>query len=185
MATFDITNNAFSDPIVNGGKDLAAKIPSAVILVLVGIVIIRILSWIFQLFIGLVRLPKGLKGILVSIVDAILWIFLAIITLQALGLGNIALVFSGSLAALGLALAAGGSNLASDILGGVFLAQDRDFNVGDHVIAGENKTEGIIEGMDMRRTRIRDNEGKLHVMPNSVIERKEWVLLNKKKDLKS
>lgn len=166
--------SAFRSALPNLGK--------AVIVLLFGIVIIRLTSWAAQAFIGLVRMPKGLKGILISIVDAMLWVFLVIVFLKELGLGEIALVFSGSIAVLGLALAGGASTLAADILAGIFLAKDRDFNVGDEVIAGENKTQGIIDGMDMRRTRLRAEDGNLHIIPNSVIERKEWVLLAKKKD---
>jgi small-conductance mechanosensitive channel len=182
MSFFDLGNNPLTDPIVNGVNHLLPRIPGAVVELLFGFVLIRLLSWIAQAFIGLVRLPKGLKGILISLVDALLWIFLAIVVLQSLGLHDIAIIFSGSLAAVGLAVAAGGSSLAADILGGIFLAKDRDFNIGDEVIAGEDKTTGVIEAMDMRRTRIRAIDGKLHVIPNSVIERKEWVLLAKKKD---
>jgi small-conductance mechanosensitive channel len=121
--------------------------------------------------IGFARLPHGLKGIIFSLVDALLWVFLIIGVLQALGLNNIALAFSGSLAAVGLAFGVGASSLAADIL-----AKDRDFAVGDLVMAGEGPTEGVIESMDMRRIRIRDKSGHLHVIPNSVVERKEWIL---------
>ncbi len=129
-----------------------------------------------------VRLPRGLKAILVSLIRSILWAFLVIATLRGLGLSSFALIFSGALAAVGFALASGASSFAGDILAGIFLAHDRDFNVGDEVRAGEDKTEGTIESMDMRRTRIRAKDGRLHVIPNSVIERKEWVFLNKKSE---
>lgn len=183
MALLDLQNQ-FTDPAISGFNHVVPRIPGAIISLLFGIVLIRVLSWIIQAFVGLVRLPHGLKTVLISLIDALLWLFLAIVVLQSLGLNQIALVFSGSLAAVGLALAAGGSSLASDILGGIFLAKDRDFSIGDEVIAGEDKTKGIVESMDMRRIRIRTSDGHLHIIPNSVIERKEWVLLNKKKDLK-
>ena len=130
------------------------------------------------------RLPKGLRGIVLSLIDALLWVFLTISVLQALGLSNLALIFSGSVAALGLALGSGASSLAADVLAGIFLAQDKDFDVGDEIIAGEKPTQGIIENMDMRRTRVRAKDGRLHIIPNSVIERKEWVLIDRRKDLR-
>jgi small-conductance mechanosensitive channel len=103
--------------------------------------------------------------------------------LHALNLDNLALVFSGGIAAIGLAMGVGGSALASDVLSGVFLAQDKDFNIGDFIRAGDPPVEGVLESMDMRRTRITDKDGKLHVIPNSVIERKEWVVLTRKRDM--
>jgi hypothetical protein len=31
--------------------------------------------------------------------------------------------------------------------------------------------------MDARRVRLRDADGTLHVVPNSVVERKEWIVI--------
>ncbi|MBW3538286.1 mechanosensitive ion channel family protein [Candidatus Parcubacteria bacterium] len=181
----DILTNVLTDPIVKGFYDVLPKVPQVVVALLFGFVLIRILSWIAQAFLGLVRLPKGLRGIIVSLMDGLLWVFLIIAILQSIGLGQVALAFSGSVVALGLALGAGASSLAADILAGIFLAKDRDFSVGDELMAGDKPTEGVVESMDMRRTRIRDKDGRLHIIPNSVIERKEWVVLAKSKDRRS
>jgi moderate conductance mechanosensitive channel len=175
-----LENNVFSDEVVRTFENIVPKLPSALIGLLVGILIIKLLSWFGQALLGLVRMPSGLRGIMISMLDGVLWVVLAVSILQTLGLEKLALALSGSIAILGLAVATGASSLAADILAGIFLAKDRDFSVGDNVIAGENKTEGVIEKMDMRRTRIRGKDGQLHVIPNSVIERKEWVLLEKK-----
>ena len=177
-------NTAFMEKITDGINNILPQIPAAIVFFLIGFVIIRILSWVAEAILGLFRFPKGLKGIVHSLVDALLWLFLIISILQVLGLTGLALVFSGSIAALGLALGAGASSLAADILAGVFLSQDKDFDIGDQVRLGDGPTEGVIESMDMRRTRVRDKDGKLHVIPNSVIERKEWVVLTERKDLK-
>ncbi len=184
MAVLDLSGTgALTDPLINGLNRILPKLPAALIALLAGIVLIKVLGWIFELVIGLVRLPKGLKSILHSLISVILWVLLVISILQVLGLGSVIFVFSGSLLAAGLALSGGASSLAADVLGGIFLAKDRDFSVGDKIRAGEDGTEGIIESMDMRRTRIRAHDGKLHVIPNAVIERKEWVLLAKKSEL--
>ncbi len=179
-----ISSTALFDQVVASFDRIAPKVPIAVLGVLFGIVLIRIIAWIVQLSLSLVRLPKGLRGIIISLVDALLWVFLTITFLQNLGLSNLALIFSGGVAALGLALGAGASSLAADILAGIFLAQDRDFDIGDQVSAGEKPTVGIVESMDMRRTRIRDKDGHLHVIPNSVIERKEWIIMAQPKPQK-
>lgn len=185
MATFDVAPVELFDPIIEAANNIIPKIPQLVAALIFGAIVIKILSFIASILLSLVRMPKGLRGILESMITALLWVFLMITILdKVLGLSNIALLFSGSIAAIGLALAAGGSSLASDILAGIFLAKDRDFSVGDRLSAGDKPTEGVVESMDMRRTRIRDDEGKLHVIPNSVIERKEWVVLAKAKDLK-
>lgn len=184
MFPFNYSSNSVTDPLVSGASHILPKIPVAIGAFLFGIVVIRLISWLIQFLLGFVRLPRGLKGIIQSLSDALLWVFLIIGVMQVLGLNNIALAFSGSVVAIGLAIGNGASTLASDILAGIFLAKDRDFSIGDHVRAGEG-TEGIIENMDMRRIRIRDDKGRLHVIPNSVVERKEWVLITSRSDRKT
>lgn len=175
----NIDTTTLFDPLIEGIRHFLPKIPIAIAAFLLGWVIIKLLSWFFRFLLTFVRMPRGLKSIVHSMIDALLWIFLIIGILQVLGLNNVALAFSGAIIAVGVALGNGASTLASDILAGIFLARDRDFSIGDTVKAGEG-TEGIVENMDMRRIRIRDKGGHLHVIPNSVIERKEWVLINDK-----
>jgi small-conductance mechanosensitive channel len=180
----NLPNTGYLDQIQAWINSILPQVPGAVIALLFGILLIRIIAWVAELLLSLLSLPRGLRGILLSLTNALLWAFLIIAVLSALKLNNIAFAFSGGIAALGLALAAGGSTLAADILAGVFLARDPDFGVGDLVRAGESPTEGVVENMDMRRTRLRDKAGKLHVLPNSVIERKEWVVLATRRELK-
>lgn len=171
---------SFSDPLIEGMNDILPKIPKAIIALVAGYIAIKLFSVLARGILGAFRLPQGLRGILISVIDGLLWVFLIISVLQTLGMGNLVLILSGSLAAVGLAIASGTSSLVADIVAGIFLSKDKDFSVGDEVIAGEKPTEGTIESMDMRRTRIRDKDGQLHVIPNSVVERKEWVVLAKK-----
>lgn len=180
----DFSVKSFSESFISGFNTILPKLPGAIMALLVGYILIKIVGWVAEALLSLVRMHRGLRNILGSLISAVLWIFLAIVVLQSLGLGSLAIIFSGSLAAVGLALASGGSSLAADILGGIFLAQDKDFNVGDEVIAGDKQTKGVIKSMDMRRTRIETPDGKLHILPNSIIERNEWTLLSKKSDRK-
>jgi moderate conductance mechanosensitive channel len=182
MTALDLSSNNLLDPIISGVNQILPKLPAALVALVLGYLIIRILSWLSRIILSLWRMPRGLRNIIHSIIDTLLWVFLSISILQVLGLNNIAFVLSGSVAAIGLALAVGSSTLVSDILSGIFLARDRDFSLGDHVRAGDPAVEGTVEAMDMRRTRIRDADGNLHIMPNSVVERKEWILYAKRKD---
>jgi small-conductance mechanosensitive channel len=58
-----------------------------------------------------------------------------------------------------------------------------DFEVGDEVIVGETPTQGVIESLDARRVRLRDKDGILHIIPNSIVERKEWVLVHRRQEM--
>ena len=144
---------------------------------------VRFASRGIRLAFKLTALQRGLRDVIASAIEIAMWIVLSIWVLQALGFGNIIVFFSSSAIAIGLVLAAGGSTLLSDIVAGVFLARDTDFNVGDEVIAGETPTRGVIESMDARRTRLRDENGDLHVLPNSVVERKEWIVVHRRQEL--
>jgi moderate conductance mechanosensitive channel len=182
MASIDFSTS-FGDRILDGLSDLLPRLPEAVFNLLVGILIIRLTTRIARRLMKWFGVPSGLRGVVSSILESFLWIFLVIHLLTVLGFQGVIFFFSGSIAAIGLAMAAGGSTLVSDIIAGVFLAQDSDFNVGDEVIVGETPTQGVIERMDARRIRIRDKKGVLHVIPNSVVERKEWVVVKRRSEI--
>lgn len=185
MASLDFSIERLFGPVSNNINELLPKLPNALVTLLAGFVVIRIISWIAAWLIGYIRMPRGLKGIIISMLDALLAVFLIIVVLQSLGLNNLALIFTAGVAAVGIALGNGSVNMVSDIIAGVYLARDKDFAIGDIVKAGEEHTEGEILSMDMRRTRILDSNGNIHSMPNSVIERKEYVLITKKRDRKA
>ena len=182
MHTLDITNTTFSDPVIDGLNWVIPRLPGVVLLLLVGILVIRVVVRLLRFILSVTVVHVALRGVLVSVIEIFMWLFLSVKLLEALGFQNIVVLLTGSIAALGLAMAAGGSTLVSDIIAGIFLARDVDFDVGDEVIAGETPTRGVVESMDARRTRIRDQDGVLHVIPNSVVERKEWVLVRKGQD---
>lgn len=176
-------NSAFANTILEILKVLQEKSLAFLFQLLVGILIIRIIIRLLRLFLKLTQIQTSMRYVLTSIVETILWVMLLYRLLEVVGLHDIIFFFTGSIAAIGIAMAAGGSTLVSDIVAAIFLARDGDFNVGDEVIAGEGPTQGIIERMDARRTRIRDEDGNLHIIPNSVVERKEWVLVKSRTEL--
>jgi hypothetical protein len=62
----------------------------------------------------------------------------------------------------------------ADIIAGVFLASDPDFGTGFTIKSGE--ITGVIERIDLRKTRVRGQDGKLHIIPNKDIESKIWIV---------
>jgi small-conductance mechanosensitive channel len=154
-------------------------VPGALFDLLVGIVIIQLFTHVTRFVMRLLHVQPGLRGVLLGIIQTLLWLLLSVAILNELGFSGIIYFFTGSIFAVGLLLSAGGSTLITDVIAGVFLARDRDFNVGDEITAGETPTIGIIESMDARRVRLRDDKGVLHVLPNSVVERKEWMVLRR------
>ena len=64
----------------------------------------------------------------------------------------------------GLAIGFGAQSLVKDIIGGIFIIIEDQYNVGDVVrIAG---IAGIVEAINLRRTVLRDLDGIVHFIPN-------------------
>jgi small-conductance mechanosensitive channel len=132
-------------------------------------------------FLKITKLPQ-VRGIIISLSKFILWIMLLIFVFNNLGFGNFAIALSGSVLVLAFFLNTGVAPLITDVVAGVFLCTDPDFKTGSMVRLGngDNATEGIIKDVDMRKVRILDDDGRIHVVPNSVIEKNEWTVIEKK-----
>ena len=107
------------------------------------------------------------------------WIVILSAAFQALGLSELALALFGGTVLLIALVAWTASGAAADLLSGLLLAQDADFNVGARIRTGvhEQAVEGEIVALDSRKVRIRDDAGRLHVLPNRLVEGAPWVLL--------
>jgi small conductance mechanosensitive channel len=92
----------------------------------------------------------------------------AIVSLQfldALGVNLAPLLASAGVAGVAIGLAA--QNIVKDVLNGVLILIEDQFDVGDTVrLAG---LTGVVEGMTLRKTLVRDGDGTLYVIPNSQI----------------
>ena len=76
---------------------------------------------------------------------------------------------------IGLAVGLGAQSLVTDVVSGLFILFENQFLVGDFVEIGTAR--GIVEAVEVRHTQIRDEQGKLHIIPNGQI--KEVINLSK------
>lgn len=181
----DLSPTNLFDPITTHLNTVLSNLPTALVTLLVGILVIRVLSAISGWLISFIRLPRGLREILHSIINAVLGLFLVIVVLQTLQLNNAAVIVTALVAGLGIALGNGAIPLATDVVSGIYLGRDRYFSIGDIVEVGEpgfDRTQGEVMGLDLRRTRIKDKDGLVHSFPNTLIERHSYVLISKKRD---
>jgi small conductance mechanosensitive channel len=78
----------------------------------------------------------------------------------------------------GIAIGLGTQNLMRDILGGIFVLMEQQYNVGDIIsVAG---VSGKVEMVTLRMTQLRDVDGNVHFVPNgqaTVVTNmtKEWA----------
>jgi small-conductance mechanosensitive channel len=179
----DIATSAHTllEPVTVWLGGTAPSIPKAILLFIIGFIAIRVLSKVLTRALGLAKLPRGMIKVSVKLLDMVLWILLSIALLQLAGLSNVALAMSGAFAVLALAFAQGFSATVGDTISGLNLARDRHFRIGDKVRVGplDQKIEGVIVDMDTRKSRLKDNTGKIFVVPNSVIDRNSFTLLER------
>jgi len=108
---------------------------------------------------------KTLAGVIRTTGLAIIAVITGMQVLDTLGVNLAPLLASAGVAGIAIGLAA--QNIVKDMLNGVLILIEDQFNVGDTVrLAG---LAGTVEAMTLRKTTVRDSDGTLYVIPNSQI----------------
>jgi small conductance mechanosensitive channel len=108
---------------------------------------------------------KTVAGVIRTTGLAIIGLIAGMQFLDALGVNLVPLLASAGVAGIAIGLAA--QNIVKDVLNGILILIEDQFNVGDSVrLAG---LAGTVEAMTLRRTTVRDADGTLYVIPNSQI----------------
>ncbi|HOX40712.1 MAG TPA: mechanosensitive ion channel [bacterium] len=153
------------------------KIPGLILTVLIGYLSIQLALYLLRRGTRLFRFNKSLTEFIVSLASIFFWILFLAEAARQVGLSSLALTISGSIVALGFALANGAAALTSDVIAGLFFAKDRDFEVGFYIKSGD--IEGVVEKIDIRKIRIRDGKGNLVILPNSKVDTLGWTVLKR------
>jgi len=154
---------------------LRHDVPKIVLVIIVAFVLLRILRLITS---GVASLQAGklssgiraqqvrtLAGVINSIGIFIILFVAALEILPLLGLNLGPLLASAGVA--GLAIGFGAQTLVHDFINGFFILLENQYGVGDNIrIAG---VRGTVEGMTLRHTALRDDDGTVHIVPNSQI----------------
>ncbi len=163
----------FWQPIANFGP----KIPTIIISLVVGYFIIQIITAVLNRALKFSKMPRALISVIVSLALIVMWVALFAEIARELGLGSLAVTISGSLAVLALALASGASGLAADIISGVFLARDPDFEIGYKIKVGD--VIGIVHSVDIRKIRVVDDAGIIYIFPNAKLDKEGWQVVSR------
>jgi small conductance mechanosensitive channel len=67
----------------------------------------------------------------------------------------------------GVAIGFGAQSLVKDVISGFFLLMENQIRVGD--VANIAGISGLVEAINLRTTRLRDLEGRVHIIPNGEI----------------
>lgn len=153
------------------------RIPELVITLVIGIVAIKVASMLFAKVLKVAKFPKTLSSIISTVATIVLWVLFFSEILRQAGMSNLALTLSGSAVVVGLILANSVAPVIADIASGLYLAKDPDFEVGYRIKFAD--FDGVIRKIDIRKVRIRDDSGKLHVVPNSLVDKSSWIVLSR------
>jgi small conductance mechanosensitive channel len=120
------------------------------------------------------KLPPGVRvqqvrtvaSVLTSIGVFVISFVALLMVLGQLGLNLGPMLASAGIA--GLAIGFGAQTLVHDFINGFFILLENQYDIGDTIrIAG---VKGIVERMSLRNTVLRDEDGTLHMVPNSAIQ---------------
>jgi moderate conductance mechanosensitive channel len=120
------------------------------------------------------RLPPGIRAqqvrtvtsVLTSVGIFVISFIAALYVLRFLGLDLAPLLASAGVA--GLAIGFGAQTLVHDFINGFFILLENQFDIGDTIrVAG---VKGAVERMSLRNTVLRDEDGTVHIVPNSSIQ---------------
>jgi small conductance mechanosensitive channel len=160
---------------VDAQEFIRVKLPHLLVVAVIAFVLMRLLGLItFHMIRAAERHSstpahiaqvKTVAGIVRTTGLAIIWLIAGLQILDALGVNLAPLLASAGIAGIALGLAA--QNIVKDVLNGILILIEDQFNVGDTVrLAG---VAGTVEAMTLRETAVRDADGTLYIIPNSQI----------------
>jgi len=154
---------------------IRTKLPHLVVVALIAFVLIRLLRMVTSRMMRIAEQHaagetrssqvKTLVGVIRTTGYAIIIAIAAMQILAAMGVNLAPLLASAGVAGVAIGLAA--QSIVKDVLNGVIILIEDQFDVGDTVrLAG---LAGTVEAMTLRKTTVRDGDGTLYVIPNSQI----------------
>lgn len=90
----------------------------------------------------------------------------AVLMLGALGFNP--MPFLAGAGILGLVVGFGAQSMIDDVVSGFFILFENTYLVGDTIAVGDAK--GVVEAIEFRTTKIRDDDGRLHILRNGAIK---------------
>ena len=78
-----------------------------------------------------------------------------------------------------MGIASNANSLIQDLLAGIFLIADTDFKVGAEVKI--NNVQGTVVGLDIKKTKIKDENGHIFVVSNKVFDGNIYEITKPKK----
>jgi len=166
--------NRVLDELVEGFVAALPRLVAGVLFLTVAYVAIRIVRSVARSALSRVYSIQEtlIVDLAVAIISVFLWFGTLLILLDIVGMGSIAVSLGTTTGFVGLGVAFALKEMIADTVAGVYLIRDPDFQDGDRVTTAS--VTGTVEGVDLRKTRIRLDDGDLVVLANREVEKK-WT----------
>ncbi len=113
------------------------------------------------------RRVNALAALATSVLTVAVWTIAVMMIMDQFGVALAPVIASAGI--VGVALGFGAQDLVKDFLSGLFILAEDQYGLGDVVDVGE--ATGVVEGVTLRSTRVRDVNGTLWHIPNGEIRR--------------
>lgn len=146
------------------GLTLTTLLPVAVLLA-VGLLVIKAILKLIDKTLEKARLEKAAVSLLKALAKAVLYLLLAMMVGERLGIDVSGVLALASVASLALSLAL--QDMLSNLIGGFVLLSKKPFKTGDFVdVAGQS---GVIQSIDLSYTKLTTGDNKVISIPNSSV----------------
>ena len=157
--------NWFEMLVAAAATALTTSLIPAVMILIIGIVIIKLVNKIVKTALAKTKLEKAAHSLIISVVNVALYIILGLIIATKLGIDVTSIVALASVLTLALSLAL--QNMVSNVIGGFIILSTTPFHSGNYVeIAGQ---AGTVTEINMGYTKLTTPDGKLISIPNSAV----------------
>ena len=141
------------------------SICTALILLVAGVLVIRIIGKLLKKSLEKSRLEKAAYSLITSLVHTALYILLGLTVVSTLGIDVTSIVALASVLTLALSLAL--QNMLANVIGGFTILYTQPFHSGDYVeIAGQG---GTVSEINMTYTKLVTPDKKVISIPNSAV----------------
>ena len=141
------------------------KLSAAVVILVIGVLIIRVLMRLIEASLSKSRLEKAAHSLILSLAKAAMYILLFLIAASTLGIDVSSIVALASVLTLALSLSL--QNMVSNIIGGFTILYTHPFHSGDYVeIAGQ---AGTVREINMTYTVLAMPDNRVVSLPNSAV----------------
>ena len=146
------------------GYSLATLLP-ALILLVVGILVIRIVKKMVQKVLDKSKLEMAAHSLIRSLAAVVLYILLGLMVAEKLGIDVTGIIALASVLTLAVSLAV--QNLLTNVLGGFTLLYTHPFHAGDYVDIGDQS--GTVQEIGLTYTTLTTPDNKIVSIPNSTV----------------